>query len=95
MGANLFRDLVSSLQIAFGAYAFGLVIGLAGAYGKLHGGPIVRDLLGVYTTVVRAVPELVLILYYVRTDLINQLMAWLGRDRVELSGVAAGTSVLS
>ena len=29
-----------------------------GAFGKLYGGPIAKDLLEVYTTVVRAVPEL-------------------------------------
>ena len=70
------------------------MLGLAGACGKLYGGPVLRDLLGLYTTVVRAVPELVLILYYVGTDLINQLMTLLGRDSVELSGVAAGIWVL-
>lgn len=95
-GANLLRGLLNSLQIAIGAFAFGLIIGLFGALGKLSGGPVVRDLLAVYTTVVRAVPELVLILilYYVGTDLVNQLMALLGRGPVEISGVAAGIWVL-
>lgn len=95
-GANLLRGLVNSLQIALGAFGFGLVIGLAGAYGKLHGGPILRDLLAIYTTVIRAVPELVLILilYYVGSDLINQAAKAMGYGRVELSGVAAGIWVL-
>lgn len=95
-GANLLRGLVNSLQIALGAFGLGLAIGLAGASGKLYGGPVTRDLLAVYTTVVRAVPELVLILilYYVGTDLINQAMAAMGRPRVEISGVAAGIGVL-
>jgi len=95
-GGNLLRGLVNSLQIAFGAFGFGLVLGLLGASGKLYGGPVLRDLLAVYTTVVRAVPELVLILilYYVGTDLINQVMVALGRPRVELSGVVAGILVL-
>ena len=55
-------------------YGLGLLIGIGGAYGKLYGGPIVRDLLAIYTTVVRAVPELVLILilYYAVTDAVNQ-----------------------
>ncbi len=95
-GSNLLRGLAHSLQIAFGAFGFGLVIGLFGAYGKLYGGPVLRDLLAIYTTVVRAVPELVLILilYYVGTDLINQAAAALGYGRVEISGVAAGIWVL-
>lgn len=95
-GGNLLRGLIHSLEIALGAFGFGLVIGLAGACGKLYGGPVVRDLLAVYTTVVRAVPELVLILilYYVGTDLLNKASEALGGGRVEISGVAAGIWVL-
>ena len=95
-GMNLLRGLGKSLQIAFGAFGFGLVIGLFGAYGKLYGGPVIRDLLAIYTTVVRAVPGLVLILilYFVGTDLINRASEALGYGRVEISGVAAGIWVL-
>jgi polar amino acid transport system permease protein len=49
-------------MIAIGAFQPWPLIGIFGAYGKLYGGPITRDLLGIYTTIVRAVPELVLIL---------------------------------
>lgn len=95
-GANLLRGLVNSLKIAFGAFGFGLLIGLFGAYGKLYGGPVLRDLLAIYTTVIRAVPELVLILilYYVGTDLINKASSAMGYGRVEISGVVAGIWVL-
>ena len=74
-GGNLLRGLANSLQIAFGAFGMGLVIGLFGAYGKLYGGKVTRDLLAIYTTVIRAVPELVLILilYYVGSDIINKI----------------------
>ncbi len=95
-GANLLRGLANSLKIAFGAFGFGLLIGLFGAYGKLYGGPVLRDLLAIYTTVIRAVPELVLILilYYVGTDLINKASSAMGYGRVEISGVVAGIWVL-
>jgi polar amino acid transport system permease protein len=95
-GANLVRGLVNSIQIALGAYALGLVIGTLGAFGKLHGGPVARDLLAIYTTVVRAVPELVLILilYFAVTDLVNQGLVAMGYDRVQISGIAAGIAVL-
>lgn len=95
-GGNLLRGLLASIQIALGAFAMGLVIGFAGAYGKLYGGRVTRDLLAVYTTVVRAVPELVLILilYYAGADLINQALMGLGYRPVEISGVAAGIGVL-
>lgn len=95
-GGNLLRGLSHSLQIAFGAYALGLVIGLFGAYGKLYGGKVTRDLLAIYTTVIRAVPELVLILilYYVGSDIINKISAAMGGGQVEVNGVAAGIWVL-
>lgn len=95
-GGNLLRGLGNSLQIAAGGFGLGLLLGTGGAWGKLYGGPLTRDLLATYTTAVRAIPELVLILllYYAGTDLVNQLMAWLGRDPVDISGLAAGIFVI-
>lgn len=95
-GGNLLSGLVNSIQIALGAFGLGLVIGTAGAYGKLYGGPVVRDLLAVYTTIVRAVPELILILilYYAATDALNTALANAGYDRIQISGLAAGIGVL-
>lgn len=95
-GATLLRGLWNSVLIATGAYALGLLIGICGAYGKLYGSPVVKDLLAVYTTLVRAVPELVLILilYFAVTDAVNQLVLAMGGDRIEISGVAAGIAVL-
>ncbi|PWE30186.1 ABC transporter permease [Pararhodobacter marinus] len=95
-GANLLRGAVNSLIIALGAFGLGAVIGIFGALGKLGGGPVTRDLLSVYTTVVRAVPELILILilYYAGTDLLNQFLRLLGQRPVEISGLAAGIGVL-
>lgn len=95
-GANLARGLSNSVIIALGAYGAGLAIGVMGAFGKLYGGPVTRDLLGIYTTTVRAVPELVLILilYFGVTDLVNQVLIAFGYDRIQISGIAAGIIVL-
>lgn len=95
-GGLLLRGLMNSIQIAVGAYALGLGIGTAGAYGKLYGGPVVRDLFEVYTTVVRAVPELVLILllYFAGTALVNRLLEGFGYPAVDINGLVAGIVVL-
>lgn len=95
-GGNLLRGLANSVQIALGAFGIGLLIGTAGAYGKLYGGAVIRDLMEVYTTVVRAVPELVLILllYYAGTDLINRMLEAFGQPRIDISGLVAGIAVL-
>ncbi len=95
-GAVLLWGLWNSVLIAAGAFALGLVIGTLGAYGKLYGGPVTKDLLAVYTTVVRAVPELILILilYFAVTDAMNQGLVALGREKVQISGLVAGILVL-
>ncbi|WP_457586676.1 ABC transporter permease [Ensifer canadensis] len=95
-GGVLLQGFVNSIQIAIGGFALGLTLGVGGAFGKLYGGPILRDLLECYTTVVRAVPELVLILllYYAGTDLLNQLLALFAIGPVDISGLMAGIFVI-
>lgn len=95
-GLSLLQGLLSTIQIAIGAYALGLLIGLLGALGKLHGGPILRAVLALYTTLIRAVPELVLILllYYSGTAALNALLVTMGFRPVDISGLVAGIAVL-
>lgn len=95
-GGVLLRGLLTSLQVAVGGFAVGQLIGVFGAAGKLYGGPVVRDLLEIYTTVVRAIPELVLIvlLYYAGTAGLNTLMATLGFGSADISGMLAGIIVI-
>lgn len=95
-GRNLLDGLIASLQIAFGGYFLGMTLGVLGAAGKLYGSALVRDLLAAYTTIVRAVPELVLILllYYAGLDAINSLLGALGYGRVDISGLTAGIMVI-
>lgn len=95
-GGVLLGGLLNSIKIAVGGYALGLLLGTGGAFGKLYGGPVLKDLLEVYTTLVRAIPELVLILllYYAGTDLLNQMTAAMGYGPVDISGLAAGIFVI-
>ena len=95
-GATLVVGLGNTIIIALGAYALGLALGIMGAFGKLYGGPITKDLLGIYTTLVRAVPELVLLLLitFAAKDAINSVLASWGFERIDFSGVAAGIIVL-
>jgi polar amino acid transport system permease protein len=95
-GMTLVNGFIASIQIAVGGYLFGLILGIGGACGKLYGGPVTRDLLEVYTTLVRAVPELVLILllYYAGSGLINRMLESLGYGQVNISGLAAGIFVI-
>ena len=95
-GKTLLAGLGNSILIAIGAYGLGLMIGICGAFGKLYGGPITKDLLAVYTTIVRAVPELVLILFlfYAVPGLINEILISLGMDRITIPALLTGIAVL-
>lgn len=95
-GLSLLAGLFSTIQIALGAYALGLTIGLLGALGKIHGPAPLRWLLTTYTTLIRAVPELVLILllYYAGTAALNNFLESVGASPVDISGLVAGILVL-
>ncbi len=95
-GGNLVWGLFITFQIALGAYILGLILGLGGAMGKLYGGPITQAVLDGYTTLIRAIPELVLILflYYAGTDLLNRALEGMGYQRISISGLIAGIYVL-
>ncbi len=86
----------ATVEISFFAYLFGVSLGLLGAIGKLSGGRILRYFLDGYTTIFRAVPELVLImlLYYAGTNGINNLANSIGLGPVEMNGIVVAIFVL-
>jgi len=95
-GGALLRGLLATVQIALGAYILGLIIGLFGAMGKIYGGPVLRWSLEIYTTLIRAIPELVLILllYYAGSDFLNFILESMGFERVDINALAAGIFVI-
>ena len=95
-GGVLLAGLWASVQIAIGGYLLGFLIGIAGASGKLYGNVVIRDILEAYTTLIRAVPELVIILllYYAGTDAVNRILALAGYDPIDISGLMAGIFVI-
>jgi polar amino acid transport system permease protein len=95
-GGALLRGLFATIQIALGAYLLGLTIGLFGAMGKIYGGPVLRWSLEVYTTLIRAIPELVLILllFYAGSDFLNFILESMGFERVDINALVAGIFVI-
>lgn len=93
---ELLWGAVATFQISLFAYILGASLGLLGALGKLSGGRFLGILLDIYTTIFRAVPELVLImlLYYAGTNGINQLMIKIGYGPVEMNGIVVAIFVL-
>ncbi len=95
-GDELLWGAAMSISIALLAYFLGLLIGIAGALNKLNGSTLTRTITQGYTTLVRAVPELILILilYYAGTATLNQLLEGFGYETVAINGFAAAVLVL-
>lgn len=95
-GDELAWGALMTLNIALLAYAIGLTIGTIGALGKLTGSRLTRTLLEGYTTLVRAVPELVLILllFYAGTAALNVALDKLGLGAASINGFVAAVCVL-
>jgi polar amino acid transport system permease protein len=95
-GDELLWGALRTLEIAILAYLVGIIIGIGGALGKLYGPKWLRNLLEVYTTVVRSIPSLVLILllYYAGTDGINSALQSIGIGPININGLVAAVCVL-
>ena len=82
-----------TLKLAFTSLFFGLLLGLIGAAAKLSPIRALRWIATTYTTLIRGIPELllVLIIYFGTTELLLRLF-----DKyIEISAFAAGVTALS
>jgi polar amino acid transport system permease protein len=91
-GDEFLRGALVTLAISGCSYLMGLVLGLLGAGAKASSWRALKTVGWLYTTVVRAVPELLLILliYYTSTSALRQLVIGLGLARdFEVNAFAA------
>jgi len=92
----LLRGAVTTLSLALAALVMATLLGGLGAVGKISGGPITRAIVLAYTTIVRGVPDLVLILliYFGGQRLINIAGKSVGVEYIELSKFWAGVAAI-
>ncbi|MBB4227304.1 ABC transporter permease [Rhizobium mongolense] len=95
-GGTLLVGAASTIAISAGAFLIGILLGTGGALGKLSGNRPLGLLLNVYTTAIRAIPELILIvgLYYAGMDGLNRLLAGLKLPAIEVNGFVVAVVVL-
>lgn len=91
-GPAILGGLLLSLQLAAASLVVATLLGLAGATAKLSQSPVARAVVGAYTTLIRGVPELLLMLmvFYGGQMLINDLSARMGWGYVEVPAFTAG-----
>jgi polar amino acid transport system permease protein len=96
-GDELAWGALISVMIALLAYGLGFLIGIVGAIGKLGGSKLTRTILDGYTTLIRAVPELILILilYFAGTASLNALLEAMGYGPIAINGFLAAVAVLA
>ena len=92
-GASLLEGAAITLAVALCSLALAMVLGLAGALAKLSRLAFLRRAASVYTTLIRGVPDLVLMLlvFYGGQLLVNRVAPLLGAaDYVDVDPFAAG-----
>tara|TARA_B100001964_G_scaffold115585_1_gene128839 strand:- start:803 stop:1492 length:690 start_codon:yes stop_codon:yes gene_type:complete len=96
-GWMLWEGLQVTLLVGVFSLGVAVVLGLLGSWGKLSSSPVARAVAGTYTTVIRGVPELLLILivYYGTPTLIQNIAESLGHDiTLDINPFVAGIATI-
>ena len=89
----ILQGAVSTVGVSLCALLVSIVLGLIGAAAKLSGRPVLVALATLYTTIVRGIPELVLMLlvFYGGTIGVNNLLEWMGSESsIDINPFVAG-----
>lgn len=96
-GSLLIDGAKLTVLVGLSSMVIAMLLGLVGAWGKLARSRLANTAAGAYTTIVRGVPELVLILlvYYGAPTLIQDTAALMGMDLfIDLNPLVAGTCTI-
>jgi arginine/ornithine transport system permease protein len=91
--ASILQGALLTVGVSLAALVVAILLGLLGAIAKLSGRPVLVGLATVYTTLVRGIPELVLMLliFYGGTIGLNHLLTAMGsRSSVDINPFLAG-----
>ena len=78
-GPSIFQGAILTIEVAVLSLILALMLGLAGATAKLSKNPFARTIATIYTTVIRGVPDLVLMLliFFGGQMMMNEFSDWL------------------
>src|SRR6516225_1411824 len=95
-GQQLWDGTLETIQLALFSLALAFVVGLVGAVAKLSGNPWFAVPATIYTTLIRGVPDLVLmlLLFYSFQDLLNRITDALNQPQFDIDPFVAGICVL-
>ena len=92
----IIQGTLVTLELAISSVVLALVIGLIGAGGKLSKSRIISGFFGCYTTLIRGVPDLVLMLliFYGLQIALNSVTESLGLTQIDIDPMSAGIITL-
>ena len=96
-GPSIWEGTLLTINVALVSLAIAVLLGIIGALAKLSGIGVLKALAQIYTTVIRGVPDLVLMLlvFFGGQMLINQLAGMVGYDGyVDINPYIAGVSTI-
>jgi arginine/ornithine transport system permease protein len=92
-GASIAQGTLLTINVSLTSLALAATLGVMGALAKLSGSRLLRLVAGIYTTVIRGVPDLVLMLlvFYGGQMLVNQLALAVGYEEyIDINPYIAG-----
>lgn len=92
----IIQGTLVTLELAISSVLLAVVIGLIGAGGKLSKSRLISGIFGCYTTLIRGVPDLVLMLliFYGLQIVLNSLTESLGMAQIDIDPLSAGIITL-
>ncbi|MBX2856083.1 MAG: ABC transporter permease [Rhodobacteraceae bacterium] len=92
----LLSGALVTISLAVSSLLLATILGALGAWGKLSKSLAPRAIASAYTTLIRGVPDLVMMLlvYYGGQRLLNQLLEALGQERIDVSPFLAGVATI-
>lgn len=91
-GAQIWQGTQVTIELALASVVVAIILGLLSACCKLFGNRLLRGIAQVYTSVIRGVPDLVLmmLIFYSLQIWLNQLTHFLGLSRIDIDPLGAG-----
>lgn len=88
----ILKGMIITVEVALLSLLFALFLGMLAASARLYGGPISKTIATIYTTVIRGIPDLVLmmLIFFGGQILINNLGEKAGWDYIDINPFIAG-----
>jgi len=88
----ILKGMIITVEVALLSLFFSLILGILAASARLYGGPITKTIAGVYTTVIRGIPDLVLmmLIFFGGQVLVNKVGDKFGWDYIDIDPFIAG-----